>query len=320
MTPTKRTHKANKRLLNTLAAIAASALTPSITVDASELTASHPAGDLTPNVFAEQFIDDKGYLKLSYYNFLLEETAGESAYKLIFSIDSLTDMRRAIEQINEQLPLRVEFKSLKYNHKALKRLYNDALAFYTGSKLHNFNTLANYRENLLFSKFILVDRSHAKYTARQIEGALNDFTNTLAENIRHDSQEQSTLNLYDYIYEHFQYNATSYQNMIVGNLGNGELACNGFSRLAHETLHKLGIKSEIRQGYSHFWNVVYLNGKQTTFDVTTDIVLKNRYLTLGNSTIQHQTNTSRINFYSADYPTQVYDTVASHSFAITTNN
>lgn len=36
----------------------------------------------------------------------------------------------------------------------------------------------------------------------------------------------------------------------------------------YETLHRLGIKTKIRRGLSHFWNVIYLKVKEITFDVT----------------------------------------------------
>lgn len=295
--------------------MAVSVLTPSISVDASSIIAYHSTPKMVTELPAEQYFDDEGELKVSYFNYLLETSGEKEAYKLIFTINSLKDMQHAIEKINEKLPTRVEFQSGKYDNKTLKRMYNEIFLTFTGSKLNNLNTLANYREQLFLFKFVLNDNSSQTYSARQIERALDLFTTALADTVRSDNEEQSLINLYNYLYKNFKYNADSFRNMIVGNLGNGELACNGFSRLANETLIKLGIKSEIRQGYSHFWNIVYLDGKQTTFDITTDIVLKNRYLTLGNSTGQHKLNTSSVNFYNADYSTQIYDIVASHSFA-----
>ena len=103
------------------------------------------------------------------------------------------------------------------------------------------------------------------------------------------------------------------QFMMVGNLGNGELACNGFSYLVDKMLEEAGIKSYIRAGYSHYWNVLTLSdGRELTFDVTSDIVLKEYKATLGLSTKEHINKVSSIGFYSAEYYSSKYHDVLSH--------
>ena len=77
---------------------------------------------------------------------------------------------------------------------------------------------------------------------------------------------------------------------------------------------QLGLKNELRQGISHFWNVIYLGKEEITFDVTTDILLNKKYLTLGNSSIQHIKNTESVGFYSADFYHYVYKIVNEYKF------
>lgn len=54
--------------------------------------------------------------------------------------------------------------------------------------------------------------------------------------------------------------------------------------------------------------------QQITFDVTTDILLKEKGKTLGNDTATHIANTAPVGIYSAEYREWQYDEVASYDF------
>lgn len=262
----------------------------------------------------KQFIDKKGMLKLSYFNYLLNCIPNSEKSNMEISINTRTDMYKAIQAINDELPTNVTFCSSKLSQIKIKKLYYEVLDSFSGSRLSNLNTLANYTGLMIRPKFRLIDSSHKSKNARDIKNVVEAFIKILAECIKDNDLEQVIINLYSYIFENIKYNASSYQEMLIGNLGSGELACNGISRLVFETLNKMGIQTEIRKGLSHFWNVIFLDDREITFDVTTDILLNKKYLTLGNSTLQHIQNTSQINFYSADFDSCTYDNVKEYKF------
>lgn len=262
-----------------------------------------------------EFLDENGQLKLDYFNYLLEqESKAIVPEKKTYQINTTQAMYEAIRDINNSLPSQVEFASKYFDNKMLKQLYSQALAAYSAETLNNINTLANYSERMIARKFMLVDITNQEYTANQINVALDKFTTALADTVRDENKEQSLINLYDYVFENFEYNANSFSTMLVGNLGNATMACNGFSKLMDVTLEKLEITSEIRLGYSHYWNVVTIDEKEITVDVTTDILLNNRGLTLGNSTEEHINNTSNIGFYSAEFEKHRYEKVLAYKF------
>ena len=102
--------------------------------------------------------------------------------------------------------------------------------------------------------------------------------------------------------------------MQVGNLGEGALACNGLSYLADKMFEEAGIASYIRAGQSHYWNVLTLSdGREVTFDVTSDIVLNEYKATLGLSTKEHVEKVAEIGFYSAEYYASKYHDVQTHN-------
>ena len=264
---------------------------------------------------SNDFLDVNGQLKLDYFNYLLEqESKAVIPEKKTYEINTIYAMYDAVIDINNTLPSNVEFASKYFDKKMLKQLYSQAMSAYSVETLNNINTLINYSERMIGRKFMLVDITNEDYTAKQIKVALDKFTTALADNVRDENEEQSLINLYDYVFENFEYKADSFSTMLVGNLGNATMACNGFSKLMDETLEKLEIPSEIRLGYSHYWNVVTLDDKEITVDVTTDILLNKWGFTLGNSTEEHINNTSNIGFYSAEFDKYRYEKVIAYEF------
>lgn len=271
---------------------------------------------ITPVEGTKRFFDKNGILSVSYFNFLLKQTE-KTFIEYVFTVNSLSDMRHAISQMNNDLPTKAVFKSVIYDRQTIKNMYNSTLSQLNVSEIMNMNTLANYNEaRYIKTRFVLFDKPHKEYNSRQILKALESFSRELAGVVHSDNVEQTIITLYNYIFDNFKYNASSYLNMLVGNLGNGEMACNGISRLTFETLNRLGIQSEIRQGYSHFWNVVLIGDSEITFDVTSDILINKRFLTLGNGSKEHVFNTLKyINIYNAAYDHKSYMPVAPYKFS-----
>jgi|GEM_PF-5844315 len=266
------------------------------------------------------FIDKKGNITISYFDYLLNSIPRSKEIKLVFSINNHSDMYKAFQRINDELPSKVNFISKNIPQRTIKHWYYEFMDTYLELEKYNLLTLANYKVSMFRNRFHLIDCSHSENNARDIRNTVVLFISALAECIKHQNKEQIIFNLYQFIFENIDYNASTHQKMRIGNLGRGEMACNGISRLVYETLNRLGIKTEIRRGLSHFWNVIYLKGKEITFDVTTDILLNNKYLTLGNSSIQHIQNASTINFYNVNFDTLIYREINEYKFERTQRN
>lgn len=260
-------------------------------------------------------------IKPTYFDYLLETSSETKQLKIAFQINSEMDMYNAVQRIEDELPAKIIFNSTKYSQLDIKKIYREIVKSFTDcSILINFNTLANYKEQMIFKRFLLVDNAHKSKSARAVMDALDGFTNVFAESIKDTDFEQVILNLYHYIFTNIKYNASSFQEMIIGNLGSGKLACNGISRLVFETLNKLGIQTEIRKGLSHYWNIISFENKEITFDVTSDLLLNKKFLTLGNSSRQHLQNTSMINLYNVAFESSAYNVIKEYEFKISSEN
>lgn len=232
-----------------------------------------------------------------------------------FEIESVGDMKNALTIVYETYPTNIEFSSKTMNHDKLKSLYRETKeTFSDPNKTPLYHSFLSYKEKRSGNKLLLTDSSSKNYSAQTIKPVFDNFTTTLAEELKGNTKEESIINLSSFIYDNYKYNANGTQFMTVANFMNKEMACQGFSFLAQETLKKMGINSKIRLGESHYWVVAEIDGKEVTFDVTTDIVLKQKFATLGLSTQEHINKTASIGFYSAKYEQHKYHEVNSYSF------
>lgn len=257
----------------------------------------------------------KKHAYLTYFDELLEKYKEKlPKEEKVYTVETRQDMLEVVKDVEVTFPEQFEIRSKYFSPKDLKVEYEKTLEFYLAESIKNHQTLLNYKKNVRGNKVVFINQTNG-YTAKQIVAALDEYSDYLARQFKDENVEQSILNLYDFIYENFKYKANSIPTMLVGNLSNGEMACNGFSRLAYEVLNKMGFKTEIRGGFSHFWNVTKLdNGKQITFDVTTDILLKQKYKTLGNDSKDHINNTASVNIYNAEYRDWQYKEVGAYEF------
>lgn len=232
---------------------------------------------------------------------LYTQTSPRTYSSKSFTVNSFEDLVSAMREIDRELYSYAFLKSDIMTTKELKDFYSKHQLNITG--LININTLANYSVesgNLLFIFKDATDRSQL-FSAKQYREALNIFVDKLAEQVKGETDEETVLNLYDWIYQNYYYEASSASSMRVSNLAKGKMACNGFSRLVAEVLHKSGIPVRIVKGNSHYWNLVTIDDVTTTIDITTDIVLRKKYYTLGKSTLEHREKTGLVGFYDASF-------------------
>lgn len=260
----------------------------------------------------------------AYFDKLLEKYKNEIDFEeKVYTANSYHDLFTIIQDVEETLPDKFEIQSKYMTVKQLREEYDKAMALFVADSIMNHHTLVSYKRVPDNKKLVFDQMSNEKgYSARHISAALDEFTDFLANELKVDEKmenhlEQSILNVYDFIFDNYAYKARGIAYMQVGNLSSGEMACNGFSRLAYEVLNKMGIATEIRGGYSHFWNVITLDDQQQiTFDVTTDILLKEKGKTLGNDTSTHIKNTAPVGIYSAEYREWQYKEVANYDFVV----
>lgn len=261
------------------------------------------------NIDVANYTDQKGNIKLSYFNALLDKEEIREQLVLKYDVNDLNDFEKIFNDLEELLPDKIEVTSKKLSVKEIKQLYYQYGDSSDIKKYQNYKTLSAYKVLNNNKAFVLIDNTNRENSAYEIYSSYNKFVKIVAADLKGETQKESLKNVYNYVFENFKYNAKSVSEMLVGNLGSGEMACNGFSRLINDLLNEMGIKSEIREGYSHFWNTITIDGTETTVDVTTDIVKKKRYLTLGNDTKTHIQNAQSIGFYDAQYDTGKYKTV-----------
>lgn len=223
------------------------------------------------------------------------------------NITSKASMQSFVKGLYTDLPKSAVLTSTKYTPQELKDLLDEVKKSILADDLPNLHGLASYKEQIIGKTLRLTDTSNKVYKAKHIQAGVDKFVKDLAPKLRGKTEKETILATYNYLFDNFTYNANGVYTMRVGNIGNSSLACNGFSYLADKLLEANGIKSEIRMGDSHIWNVLTLeNGEQLTFDVTSDILLKNRYQTLGTSTEDHIEAVNLIGFYNAKYGVTKY--------------
>lgn len=239
-----------------------------------------------------------------------------------YTIDSTHDMYAAYKDIFNTLPDKVVINAGKisgYKTEDLKNMYSEVSEAYNGESLPTMHGLAVYstdKSNKNPKSFAMIDKSNTYYSAQAIAYAFDKFTDTVALDVKKDTVEETIYAVHDFMYDNFTYNAKGYLSMYVGNIYNQTIACNGFSYLSDTIFKKVGIDSSIRSGLSHYWNILKVDGKEITFDVTTDILLKKRYVTLGTSTKDHIELTSPIGFYSADFAAKEGQNVDAYTFTL----
>lgn len=261
------------------------------------------------NADAASYIDQKGNVKLSYFNVLLDKEELREQLVLKYEVNELKDFEKIFSDLEELLPDKIEVTSEKLTVKEIKQLYYQFGDNSDIKKVQNYKTLSIYKVSNNNKTFVLIDNTNKNKSAYEIYSTYYKFVKIVAADLKGETEKESLENVYNYIFDNFKYNASSVSEMLVGNLGAGEMACNGFSRLVNDLLNEIGIKSEIREGYSHFWNTINIDGIETTVDVTTDIVKKKRYLTFGNDTKTHIQNAQSIGFYDAQFDTSKYKPV-----------
>lgn len=228
-------------------------------------------------------------------------------------INSHQDMHEFTTKMLKDLPRTVHMTSPYFNKNELKTMYEEAMSLKVEELTPTKHGLANYSIKTT-NQVVITDTSNKNYNAATIQKAVDMYVKDLVPLLKGATEIETIQNVYDFMFENFDYTANNYRDMLVGNLGSGEMACNGFSYLADQLFEEAGITSYIRAGNSHYWNVLTLaDGSEVTFDVTTDIVIDKYKATLGASTKQHIEKASTIGFYSAEYLNGKYHEVYEHS-------
>lgn len=266
-------------------------------------------------VTKESDVKDTQYeLKPNAFNLYLDAEANtvKNKKRLIW-INSDEDMDDFVNELYKELPYEVIVKSKRFDRLQLKKMYEESKNQLSEDITPEMHGLATYKVLNNSNSIRVIDISNKNYNAATIKKAYEAYTTDLAKYLKDEDELRSILNVYNYIFNNFKYNANGFQYMTVGNIGNGELACNGISYLTDTLLEKVGIKSKIRGGYSHYWNVATLsNGQEITVDITSDIVLEDYLETFGSSTQEHIKKTSTIAYFSAEYSTGKYHEVSGY--------
>lgn len=237
-----------------------------------------------------------------------EPTKPEEVY-----ISSNHDMRELVQRIYQELPQKIIIKSKYFTTSQLKSMYEVSESQLVADNNPNTKGLANYSIKQMGRNLQITDNANDFYPSYVIKKASDALVKDLVPTLKGAHELETINNVYDWMYNNFEYAADSYKNMLVGNMYTGKLACNGFSYLADALFEEAGIKSTIRSGTSHFWNVLTLeDGREATFDVTTDIVLDHYKKTLGTSTKEHIAAASGIGFFSAEFIPGYYHEVQSY--------
>lgn len=257
-----------------------------------------------------KFIDDKGKLKITYFNFLNNyyKIIDDSKEELKIKINSYDEMYNLLIDMESKNYYKITLTSSRYTIKELYDLYEKIIDDTKAETFKNQHTLFNYKETKNKSQFILIDNKRA-YTSNVYNKSLNKFVEVFNTTVSLDKNTYFK-EVYEYIYNNYKYTADNFNNMLISNLGNGKMACNGFSRLVFELLTSNNYTVELRGGTSHYWNIVKFDGVNTTVDLTTDI-LKGYGVTLGLSSDSHNIyiKESGINFYDAEYIMNRYEKV-----------
>ena len=231
---------------------------------------------------------------------------------LEIKINTSKEMNEFTSKLFIELPHTVYVTSDHYQPDQLKKLYEKSLSFKVADSTPTKHGLSDYSVRTT-NRLVLTDISNKGYNAATIKKAVDMYVKDLVEVLKGETEKETIENIYDFMFNNFKYTADSWQSMLVGNMANGAMACNGFSYLADKLFEEAGIPSFIRAGDSHFWNILTLkDGSAVTFDVTTDIVLNKYKETLGTSTETHIDKASKIGFYSAVFTKGKYSKIPSN--------
>lgn len=262
--------------------------------------------DITIGTTLTTFYPKQQLIKKHFYTFIyrLEMKKPVETVEIV-SIKDANDLEKLLNKIYVDLPKKIELKTtMKY--KEVRDLTYEWEMKTHPKEILNKSTLANYTVEKKGAKIFLIDNSNDEKSAKQIEKDLKKFAQEWANENSHLSDEMKLKSVYDFIYENYTYSAKGYKEMLVGNMWNDTLACNGFSRLAYEMLNALGLETQVILGESHLWNSVKINEEIILFDVTSDIFLSKKYLTLGVSSGEHKQLLQSINLWSGDFDSSKY--------------
>lgn len=246
----------------------------------------------------------------SAFNYYLKKNIVADKVIKGYQINTSNDMISLVKEMYGTLPKKIELTSKYYSGRELESMFDTATGYYKANTTPVKIGLTLYYSRVEGNKLIIEDNAHPVYNAATIKKASDIMAKDLATKLKGSTEKQTITNVYDYLYKNFKYNASGNQKMRIGNFGTGEMACNGFSYISKVVLEQAGLKTEIREGTSHYWNIVTLsNGERVTFDVTTDNYLGDYKATLGASTIEHIATSKRINIFNADFIGGMYDFV-----------
>lgn len=257
----------------------------------------------------------KNIIPPSYFKELLKRAADVQPVTLKFIVLQEKDFAEILVEINSKMPDKVEITSPTFTQKQLYEMYGKAEREGDIDTIPNFKNLFTYsKEKNYGKKLILVDDIMDNVGVRKAYAAYETYVDILSKGLKGKTESESLLNIYEYVYNNFEYTASDRRKMYLPNIGNGALACNGLSRLMNDLLNHAGVHSEIRQGESHFWNIVKINGQSITVDITTDILKKKPYLTLGSSTKEHLEMAITSGLYSAEFNLNKYKAIKKSTF------
>ncbi|PLS19198.1 hypothetical protein CVD28_01965 [Bacillus sp. M6-12] len=237
------------------------------------------------------------YSKMESYMKTVKKQADNRVVK---GVSNQATFNKMVDMMHKELPTQITFES-SVPEKTLKLWYDEYQLIGTPSQQTNLHTLASYSlKKGIKNTYVLKDNSNDKYSAKQIEKGIQLFANDFALGIKNLPQDVKIHMVYNYIYEQFQYGASSYKKMMIGNAYNGKLACNGFSRLFYELAHASGIPVKMIESDDHFYNQVQTStGKWVIIDTTTDILLKQKHGATGLAKEEYLNYVSKVGFYWA---------------------
>ena len=253
------------------------------------------------DVLKSYFLNKDGNIDVSYYkliNKFLLITDNKKLSKTIV-VGNESKLAEAIRDLENNDYYKYTITSTYTKSNQLQSQYNEVINKNEARHYINFHTLYNYKIHSVGKSIVFTDNKK-EYTSYIYKTSLKIFIDIFNQT---GNKDKSFKDIYDYVYNSIGYNANGFNYMLITNLGNGEMACNGISRLVNELLVSNGYESEIVGGNSHYWNIINIDGEKTVVDLTTDIISKKYGITLGESSKNHNKIISDlgINYYSADF-------------------
>lgn len=231
----------------------------------------------------------------------IQKSSKEIESRIVWNINTKDDYFRLLDKIFTELPSKVSIISSLSKEDA-DSWYSEYQLMTIPSRMNNVQTLASYSitKKRLGKLIVLTDKSNKKYSAKQIEDGVKAYAKEFATQIEGLNTEQKINVIYDFIYSQYQYKASSYSEMLVGNAYTKQLACNGFSRLFYELAVASGVNAKLIEADDHFYNHVETSsGQWVILDVTTDIILKTKHGATGLSKEDYLSYVSKVGFYWA---------------------